>query len=155
MNIIEGNPSQKNYNIAIVVSKFNEFITERLLEGAKNCFINQGYDESKLDVVKVPGAFEIPITASRLASSKKYTAIVCLGAVIRGATPHFEYVSQSVANGILRVSLDCGIPVIFGVLTTNNIEQAMERSGGKSGNKGWDAAMTAIEMTDLLNNKLK
>src|SRR5512146_3191127 len=155
MNIIEGNPSQKNYNIAIVVSKFNEFITERLLEGAKNCFINQGYDESKLDFVKVPGAFEIPITASRLASSKKYTAIVCLGAVIRGATPHFEYVSQSVANGILRVSLDCGIPVIFGVLTTNNIEQAMERSGGKSGNKGWDAAMTAIEMTDLLNNKLK
>lgn len=155
MNIIEGNPSQKNFKIAIVVSKFNEFITERLLEGAKNCFINKGYDESKLDVVKVPGAFEIPITASRLASSKKYTAIVCLGAVIRGATPHFEYVSQSVANGILRVSLDCGIPVIFGVLTTNNIEQAMERSGGKSGNKGWDAAMTAIEMSDLLNNKLK
>jgi 6,7-dimethyl-8-ribityllumazine synthase len=155
MNIIEGNPAQNNFNIAIVVSKFNEFITERLLEGAKECFISRGYDVSKIDVVKVPGAFEIPVTASRLAASKKYAAIVCLGAVIRGATPHFEYVSQSVTDGILRVSLDYGIPVIFGILTTNNIEQAMERSGGKSGNKGRDAAVTAIEMTDLLNNKLK
>ena len=155
MNIIEGNPAGKNFNIAIIVSRFNEFITERLLEGARNCFIKQGYDENKIDVVKVPGAFEIPITASHLASSKKYSAIICLGAVIRGATPHFDYVSMGVTNGILRVSLDYGIPVIFGVLTTNTIEQALERSGGKAGNKGWDAALAAIEMTDLLNNKLK
>ncbi|HSD63724.1 MAG TPA: 6,7-dimethyl-8-ribityllumazine synthase, partial [Ignavibacteriaceae bacterium] len=116
MNIIEGNPAERNFNFAIVVSRFNEFITERLLEGAKNCFIDQGYDENKIDVVKVPGAFEIPITASHLASSKKYSAIICLGAVIRGSTPHFEYVSMGVTNGISRVALDHRIPVIFGVL---------------------------------------
>jgi 6,7-dimethyl-8-ribityllumazine synthase len=155
MKIIEGNPTEKNFNIAIIVSRFNEFITERLLEGAWNCLNKQGYDENKIDVVKVPGAFEIPIAASHLASTKKYSAIICLGAVIRGATPHFDYVSMGVTNGIARVSLDYGIPVIFGVLTTNTIEQAMERSGGKSGNKGWDAALAAIEMADLLNNKLK
>ncbi len=155
MNIIQGNPSEKNFNFAIVVSRFNEFITDRLLDGARNCFSKQGYDENKIDVIKVPGAFEIPVTASHLASLKKYSAIICLGAVIKGATPHFDYVSMGVANGVSRVSLDYSIPVIFGVLTTNTIEQAMERSGGKAGNKGWDAALTAIEMADLLNNKLK
>jgi 6,7-dimethyl-8-ribityllumazine synthase len=155
MKILEGNPEEKNFKFAIIVSKFNEFITERLLEGAKNCFVKQGYNENSLDVVKVPGAFEIPVAASKLASLNKYSAIVCLGAVIKGATPHFDYVSKGVANGVSRVSLDYGIPVIFGVLTTNTIEQAMERSGGKAGNKGWDAALTAIEMADLLNNKLK
>ena len=155
MNIIQGDPAEKNLKFAIIVSRFNEFITERLLEGAKKCFIKQGYDENKIDVIKVPGAFEIPITAAHLASSKKYSAIICLGAVIKGATPHFDYVSMSVTNGISRVSLDYRIPVIFGVLTTNTIEQAMERSGGKSGNKGWDAALAAIEMADLLDKKLK
>ena len=155
MNIIEGNPAEKNFNIAIVVSRFNEFITERLLEGARKCFIEQGYDEDKIDVIKVPGAFEIPVTASQLASSGNYSAVICLGAVIKGSTPHFDYVSLAVTNGVSRISLNTGIPVIFGVLTTNTIEQAMERSGGKAGNKGWDAALTAIEMADLLNNKLK
>ena len=155
MNIIEGNQETKNYKFAIVVSRFNEFITERLLQGAISCFSKQGYDENKIDVVKVPGAFEIPVVASRLAALNKYSGIVCLGAVIKGATPHFDYVSMGVTNGILRVSLDAQIPVIFGVLTTNTIEQAMERSGGKAGNKGCDAALTAIEMADLLQNKIK
>ena len=155
MNIIEGNPQTKNFKFALVVSRFNEFITDRLLQGAISCFSKQGYDESTIDVVKVPGAFEIPVVASRLAASNKYSGIVCLGAVIRGATPHFDYVSMGVTNGISRVSLDAQIPVIFGVLTTNTIEQAMERSGGKAGNKGWDAALTVIEMADLLQNKLK
>lgn len=155
MNIIEGNPNIKNFKFAIVVSKFNEFITDRLLQGAKDCFIKYGYDEKKIDVFKVPGAFEIPVTASHLASTHKYSAIICLGAVIKGATPHFDYVSLGVTNGILRVSLDFQVPVIFGVLTTNTIEQAMERSGGKTGNKGWDATLTAIEMADLLQNKIK
>jgi 6,7-dimethyl-8-ribityllumazine synthase len=155
MNIIEGNSKVKNFKFAIVVSRFNEFITDRLLKGAKDCFINQGYDEKDIDVVKVPGAFEIPVASSHLASTKKYSAIICLGAVIKGATPHFDYVSMGVTNGVLRVSLDFKIPVIFGVLTTNTIEQAMERSGGKAGNKGWDAVLTAIEMSDLLQNKVK
>ncbi len=155
MNIIVGNSSVKNFKFAIVVSRFNEFITERLLEGARKCFVENGYNENEIDVVKVPGAFEIPAAASQLASLKKYSAIICLGAVIRGATPHFDYVSMGVTKGVQRVSLDYGIPVIFGVLTTNNIEQAMERSGGKSGNKGHDAVLTAIEMADLFNNKLK
>lgn len=155
MNTIEGNPSAKNFKFAIVASRFNEFITDRLLDGAKKCLSEKGFDENEVDIIKVPGAFEIPLTAARLASQKKYSAIICLGAVIRGATPHFDYVSMGVTNGIQRVSLDYGIPVIFGVLTTNTIEQAMERSGGKAGNKGRDAALTAIEMSDLLNNKLK
>lgn len=155
MNIIQGNPETKNFKFAVIVSRFNEFITDRLLQGAINCFSKQGYDESTIDVVKVPGAFEIPVVASRLAAINKYSGIICLGAVIKGATPHFDYVSAGVMNGILRVSLDAQIPVIFGVLTTNTIEQAMERSGGKSGNKGWDAALTVIEMADLLQNKLK
>lgn len=155
MNIIEGNPGEKNFTFAVVVSKFNEFITKRLLEGAKSCLINQGYNESNIDVIKVPGAFEIPLAASRLASMNKYSAIICLGAVIKGSTPHFDYVSSAAANGIAKVSLDYGIPVIFGVLTTNTIEQAMERSGGKAGNKGWDSALAAIEMADLLHNILK
>jgi len=155
MNIIEGNSGEKNFTFAIIVSKFNEFITNRLLEGARNCLVKQGYDETKIDVIKVPGAFEIPVTASKLASLNKYSGIICLGAVIKGATPHFDYVSMGVTNGISKVSLDYRIPVIFGVLTTNTIEQAMERSGGKAGNKGWDAAFTAIEMADLLYNKLK
>ena len=155
MNIIEGNTGENNFTFAVVVSRFNDFITNRLLEGTCSCLEKQGYDESKIDIIKVPGAFEIPVTASKLASLNKYSAIICLGAVIKGATPHFEYVSSGVANGIAKVSLDYGIPVIFGVLTTNTIDQAMERSGGKAGNKGWDAAMAAIEMADLLNNKLK
>ncbi len=155
MNIIEGNPGDKNLTFAIIVSKFNEFITTRLLEGAKSCLIKQGYSENDIDVIKVPGAFEIPLAASKLASLNKYSAIICLGAVIKGSTPHFDYVSSGTTSGIAKVSLDYGIPVIFGVLTTNTIEQAMERSGGKAGNKGWDSALAAIEMADLLHNKLK
>jgi 6,7-dimethyl-8-ribityllumazine synthase len=154
MNIIEGNSGQTNFKFAIVVSRFNEFITGRLLEGALECLGKQGYGESNIDVIKVPGAFEIPVAAQKLASLKKYSSIICLGAVIKGATPHFDYVSLGVTTGIAKISLDYNIPVIFGVLTTNTIEQAMERSGGKAGNKGWDCALAAIEMADLLLNKL-
>ena len=154
MNIIEGNTGENNFQFAIVVSKFNSFITDRLLIGARDCLLKHGFTEDKFDVIKVPGAFEIPLTASKLASLNKYSAIICLGAVIKGATPHFDYVSLAATNGINKVSLEYRIPVVFGVLTTNNIEQAMERSGGKAGNKGWDSALTAIEMADLLNNKL-
>jgi 6,7-dimethyl-8-ribityllumazine synthase len=155
MEIIQGNPGEKSFRFAIVASRFNEFITNRLLDGATDCLVKNGYKEDQFDVVKVPGAFEIPVTAAHLASSKKYSAIICLGAVIKGATPHFDFVSLGVTNGITQVSLEYRMPVIFGILTTNNIEQAMERSGGKAGNKGWDSALTAIEMADLLQNKLK
>ena len=155
MKIIEGNPGEKNFTFAIVVSRFNEFITNRLLEGARSCLKECGYDENKIDVVKVPGALEIPVAASKLASLNKYSAIICLGAVIKGATPHFDYVSSGVTKGIMEVSLQYQIPVIFGVLTTNTIDQALERSGGKAGNKGRDAALNAIEMADLIRNKLK
>ena len=155
MNIIEGNFSCGNSKFAIVVSRFNEFISERLLEGALDCLKKHNCSEQNIEIIKVPGAFEIPLTAAKIAEQKKCDAIICLGAVIRGATPHFEYVSLGVTEGIMKVSLEYGIPVIFGVLTTNTIEQAMERSGGKAGNKGRDAALAAIEMADLLHNKLK
>jgi len=149
MNFIEGNLSAKDFKFAIIVSRFNDFINQKLLEGAVDCLQRHEADMNKIDVVKVPGSFEIPLIADKLASSKKYDAVICLGAVIRGATPHFDYVAAEVSKGIAQVSLKNGIPVIFGVLTTDSIEQAVERAGTKSGNKGWDAAMSAIEMADL------
>ncbi len=150
MKIIEGNLSNTDYKFAIIVSKFNEFIGNKLLEGAVDCLKKHNYPEESFDIIKVPGAFEIPIIAGKLASQKKYNAIITLGAVIRGGTPHFEYISNAVSSGCAEVSLKYGIPVIFGVLTTNTIEQAIERSDIKIGNKGWDAALTAIEMADLI-----
>jgi len=150
MNIIEGNLSCSNNKFAIVVSRFNEFIGQKLLDGALDCLKRHECLDKNIDVIKVPGAFEIPLTASKLAESKKYNAIICLGAVIRGATPHFDYVAGAASQGILEASLKYNIPISFGVLTTDNIEQAIERAGAKSGNKGWDAAITAIEMANLL-----
>ncbi len=150
MKIIEGNFSCDNTKFAIVVSRFNEFIGQRLLEGALECLKRHNCPEDNIDIIKVPGAFEIPLAASKLAESKKYDAVICLGAVIRGATPHFDYVAGSASSGVAQASLKYNIPVAFGVLTTDTVEQAIERAGSKSGNKGWDAALTAIEMADLV-----
>ncbi len=149
MKIIEGKYSVTGKKFAIILSRFNEYIGENLLKGAIDCFEKHGVNKENIDVIKVPGAFEIPVTADKLASSKKYSAIVCLGVVIRGATPHFEYVASAASSGIAQVALKHSLPVIFGVLTTDTIEQAIERAGTKAGNKGWDAALTAIEMSDL------
>ena len=148
--IVEGNLQAKGLKFAIIVSRFNDFISERLLGGALDALVRSGALDADIQVVKVPGAWEIPLTAKRLAEKQTCDAIVCLGAVIRGSTPHFEYVSAEVSKGIAAVSLDHGIPVTFGVLTTDNLEQAIERAGSKAGNKGWDAAQAAIEMANLM-----
>ncbi len=149
MNIQEGKLIAKDYKFAIVVSRFNDFICQKLLEGAIDCLQRHDAVEENISIVKVPGAFEIPLAADILAESKKYDAIICLGAVIRGNTPHFDYVASEVSKGIAQTSLKYHTPISFGVITTDNIEQAIERAGTKSGNKGWDAALTAIEMADL------
>ncbi|HPL63842.1 MAG: 6,7-dimethyl-8-ribityllumazine synthase [Syntrophales bacterium] len=146
---IEGKISAKGMRFGIVASRFNDFISGRLIEGALDALTRSGADAKEIEVVKVPGAFEIPLAAKRLAKSGKYDAVICLGTVIRGATPHFEYISAEVSKGIAAVGLETEIPVIFGVITTDSIEQAIERAGSKSGNKGWDAALAAIEMVDL------
>lgn len=148
--IIEGKLLAENKKFSILVGRFNSFITERLLEGALDALYRHGTNESDITVIRVPGSYEIPLVAQKAARSQKYDAVICLGAVIRGATPHFEYVSSEVTKGIALVSLETGCPTIFGVLTTDTIEQAVERAGTKSGNKGYDAAMTAIEMANLL-----
>lgn len=146
----EGDLSAKGQKFAIVASRFNDFITSRLVDGAMDALLRHGAVETDVEIVKVPGAFEIPLVAKILAQSKRYNAIICLGAVIRGATPHFEYVSAEVTKGVAAVSMETGLPVILGVLTTDTIEQAVERAGTKSGNKGWDAAISAIEMANLM-----
>ena len=153
MDIIEGDISNKDYKFAIILSKFNEFIGNKLLDGAIGCLKKHNYTENDYDLIKVPGAFEIPVIADKIASQRKYDAIIALGAVIRGATPHFDYISNAVSTGCVEVALKYNVPVIFGVLTTNTVEQALERSDSSLGNKGWDAALTAIEMADL-NQKL-
>ena len=152
MKTIEGKLVGSGKKIAIVFSRFNEFVGESLLKAAYDCLLKHGVIETNIDVVKVPGAFELPATADRLASKKKYDAIICLGAIIKGATPHFDYVSSATSSGISQVSQKYSLPVIFGVLTTDTIEQAIERAGTKSGNKGWDAALAALEMADLFKN---
>jgi 6,7-dimethyl-8-ribityllumazine synthase len=136
--------------VAIVCSRFNDLITERLLSGARDGLTRHGVDEASIDMVWVPGAFELPLAAKRLASTGDYDAVICVGAVIRGATPHFDHVAGECASGIQRAQLDTGVPVIFGVLTTDTVEQAIERAGAKAGNKGFDAAVAAIEMGDVL-----
>lgn len=150
MKIIEAEIQAKGLKFGIVVSRFNDFITSRLLDGARDALLRHGADEKDIDVVKVPGSFEIPMVAKRLASKGSYNAIICLGTVIRGATPHFEYVASEVSKGIASASMETGIPIAFGVITSDTIEQAVERAGTKSGNKGWDAAITAIEMAQLI-----
>ncbi len=146
---IEGKISAKGMRFGIVASRFNDFICSRLIEGAVDALSRSGADAKDIEVIKVPGAFEIPLTAKRLAKSGRYDAVICLGAVIRGATPHFEYISAEVSKGIAQVGLETETPVIFGVITTDSLEQAIERAGSKSGNKGWDAALSAVEMVDL------
>lgn len=150
MKTYEGKLISDDLKFAIVVGRFNEFIGSKLLSGAIDALKRHGSKEEDIEIVWVPGAFEIPLVAKKLAKSKKYDAVICLGAVIRGSTPHFDYVSSEVSKGIATTSLDTEIPIIFGVLTTDNIEQAIERAGTKSGNKGYDAAITAIEMANLL-----
>ena len=146
----EGSLSGQGLSLAIVVSRFNRLVTERLLAGAQDALARHGVDQEKVDVAWVPGSMELPLVARRLAERRRYDAIVCLGAVIRGETPHFEYVASQAAAGISRVALDSGVPTIFGVITANNLEQALERAGGKAGNKGYDAVVGAIEMATLL-----
>jgi 6,7-dimethyl-8-ribityllumazine synthase len=147
--IIEGKIVAKGMKFGIVASRFNDFICGRLIEGTIDALIRAGAEEKDIVIHKVPGSFELPLTAKKLAKSGRYDAIICLGAIIRGATPHFEYISAEVSKGIAMVGLETEVPVVFGVLTTDTIEQAIERAGTKSGNKGADAAMTAIEMVDL------
>lgn len=149
--IVEGKLLAENKKFGILVGRFNSFITERLLEGALDALYRHGADEDNVTVIRVPGSFEIPLVAQKAAKSQKYDAVICLGAVIRGATPHFDFVSSEVTKGIALVGLETGCPTIFGVLTTDTIEQAVERAGTKAGNKGYDAAMTAIEMVNLLD----
>ncbi len=148
--IYEGKYQAEGKKFALVVGRFNEFITEKLVGGAMDALVRCGADAADIAVAKVPGAFEIPLVAKKIAAQQKYDAIICLGAVIRGATPHFDYVSAEVTKGIAMVSLESGVPVIFGILTTDTIEQAIERAGTKSGNKGWSAAMSAVEMVNLI-----
>ncbi len=150
--IIEGKIVAKGMRFGIVASRFNDFISERLIEGAIDALTRAGGNEKDIQIVRVPGAFELPLAAKKLAKSGKFDAVICIGAVIRGATPHFEYISAEVAKGIALVGLETEVPVAFGVLTTDTIEQAIERAGAKMGNKGWDAAMSAIEMVDLFKN---
>lgn len=150
MKVIEGELYAKGLKFAIVVSRFNEFITEKLLYGAKDALTRHGVKEEDIDIVKVPGSFEIPMIAKKMALKGTYDAIICLGTVIRGATPHFEYVAAEVSKGIASVTIETGVPVAFGIITSDTIEQAIERAGTKSGNKGWDAALSAIEMAQLL-----
>jgi 6,7-dimethyl-8-ribityllumazine synthase len=147
--IVEGKIVAKGMKFGIVASRFNDFISGRLIEGAIDTLIRAGADEKDIQIYKVPGAFELPLTAKKLAKSARFDAVICLGAVIRGATPHFEYISAEVSKGIASVGLEAEIPVVYGVLTTDTIEQAIERAGTKAGNKGADAAMSAIEMVDL------
>ena len=149
MKTLEGKLTAKNMKIAIVVARFNEFITSKLLSGCIDCLIRHEAADEDLTVAWVPGAFEIPMAATKLAESGKYDAVICLGAVIRGATPHFDYVCAEASKGIAQVSMQTGVPVAFGVLTTENIQQAVERAGTKAGNKGVDCAMTAMEMVNL------
>lgn len=148
-NVFEGNLVGSGLKIGIVVGRFNEFITGKLLSGALDALKRHGIDEDSVDVAWVPGAFEIPLIAQKMAKSEKYDAIITLGTVIKGSTPHFDYVCNEAAKGVATTSLNTGIPVIFGVLTTDSIEQAIERAGTKAGNKGWDAAVSAIEMANL------
>ena len=150
MNIIQGNVIGQGMKIALVVSRFNEFITNKLLSGAEDGLVRHGVDGADIDAYWVPGAFELPLLGQKLAQSGKYDAVICLGAVIRGSTSHYDLVCSETAKGIAQASMHMGVPVLFGVITTENIEQAIERAGTKAGNKGYDCALSAIEMVDLL-----
>ncbi|HSA06343.1 MAG TPA: 6,7-dimethyl-8-ribityllumazine synthase [Candidatus Gastranaerophilales bacterium] len=152
VKVYEGNLTAEKGKFAIVIARFNEFIGSKLLSGCIDALKRHGVDEENIEMAWVPGSFEIPLAAKKFAASGKYDAVIALGAVIRGSTPHFDYVASEIAKGVAQVGLETSVPVIFGVLTTDNIEQAIERAGTKSGNKGADAAKTAIEMVNLLNS---
>ena len=149
MKTIEGKLISKGYKFAVVISRFNELIGKKLLDGALDCLLRHEVSDKDITVIWVPGAFEIPLAAQKAAQTKKYDAVICLGALIRGATPHFEYISSEVTKGIAQVSLQSGLPVIYGILTTDTIDQAIERAGTKNGNKGFSAASAALEMVNL------
>ncbi|OGU57787.1 MAG: 6,7-dimethyl-8-ribityllumazine synthase [Ignavibacteria bacterium RBG_13_36_8] len=148
--IIQGQLNAKGKKFGIVISRFNEFISKQLLAGAEDCIARHEGNLDDITVTWTPGSFEIPLIAKKMANSKKFDAVICLGAVIRGATPHFEYIAAEVSKGIANIALETGVPVIFGIITSDTIEQAVERAGTKAGNKGWDAALSAIEMADLM-----
>ena len=155
MKEINGFLQADGLKFAIVVSRFNDFITNKLLDGAVDCLLRHGADDNNITVVRVPGAFEIPFVAKAVAEKREYDAVICLGAVIRGATPHFDFVASESAKGVANASLATCVPLIYGILTTDTIEQAVERAGTKAGNKGWDAALTAIETANLLSELKK
>lgn len=148
--LIEAKLLAEGKRFGIVVSRFNDFITEKLLGGAVDALIRAGAGDGDIEIVKVPGAFEIPLLAKKMGASGRYDAVICLGAVIRGATPHFDYVGAEVSKGVAAAGMETGLPIIFGVITTDTIEQAIERAGAKAGNKGWSAAMAAVEMANLM-----
>lgn len=148
--IYEGHLIGEGLKVGLVVGRFNEFITGKLLSGALDALKRHGVNDNDVDVAWVPGAYEIPVIAKKMVNLNKYDAVICLGAVIRGSTPHFDFVASEVSKGVAKISLESGVPVIFGVLTTDTIEQAIERAGTKAGNKGWEAAATAIEMSNLM-----
>lgn len=151
-NVYEGKISAEEKRFAVIVSRFNDFISDRLMAGALDALDRHGARDEDIDIVKVPGSFEIPLMAKKMAEKEKYHAVICLGAVIRGSTPHFDYVSAEVSKGIALVGLESGVPVIFGVVTTDTLEQAIERAGAKAGNKGWAAAVAAMEMANLIDS---
>ena len=148
--IIEGKLTAKGKKFGVVVSRFNELISTQLLSGAQDCLIRHECKQDDITTVWVPGSFEIPLAAKKMAQSSNYDAVICLGAVIRGGTPHFDYISAEVSKGVAQVGLETGLPVIFGIITADTIEQALERAGTKAGNKGWDAALSAIEMVNVM-----
>lgn len=152
MRTVEGNLLGKGLKFAIVISRFNDFITAKLLEGAKDALTRHGTSAQDIDVAWTPGCFEIPMIAKRFAQSGKYNAVICLGAVIRGGTPHFEYIASEVAKGIAMISMETGVPVMFGIITSDTLEQAIERAGAKEGNRGFQAAISAIEMANLVKS---
>ena len=149
-NYIEGNLLAEGKKFAIIASRFNDFITDRLVGGALDGLVRSGASDDDIDIIKVPGAFEIPLIAKKIAAKGEYDGVICLGAVIRGATTHYDYVCAEVSKGIAQVTMESGVPVIFGVLTTDTIEQAIERAGTKAGNKGWDSAVAVVEMANLI-----
>jgi 6,7-dimethyl-8-ribityllumazine synthase len=151
-NVYEGNISAEGKRFGLVVSRFNDFVSDKLLAGAIDALSRHGARDEDIDIVKVPGSFEIPLMAKKMVEKEKYDAVICLGAVIRGSTPHFEYVSSEVSKGVALVGLESGVPVIFGVVTTDTLEQAIERAGTKAGNKGWAAAIAAMEMANLVES---
>jgi 6,7-dimethyl-8-ribityllumazine synthase len=150
--ILEGQLSAAGFKFAIVVSRFNSIISERLLDGARDALNRTGASEADIEIVKVPGSWELPVAAAELARQKRHDAIICLSTLIRGDTPHFDYIAAEAAKGIGQISLETGVPIAFGVLTTNTLEQAIDRAGAKGGNKGFDAAMSAVEMANLMRN---